>query len=74
MSERVHVRERSDTCVVMLGVRLRRGQYWDLLVGADGALDLVGVVLFGGKLQREHLLHVQRGCGETEGGGAERSD
>lgn len=65
---------RSDTCVVMLGVRLRRGQYRDLLVGADGALDLVGVVVFGGKLQWEHLLHVQRGCGETEGGDGEQRD
>lgn len=63
---------RSDTCVVMLGVRLRRGQHRDLLVGADGALDLVGVVLFGGKLQWEHLLRVQRGCRETEGGDGEQ--
>lgn len=56
----------------MRGVRLRRGRHRDLLVGADGALDLVGIVLFGGKLQWERLLHVQRGCGETEGGDGSR--
>lgn len=40
--------------MVMKRGALRRG----LLVGADGALGLQDVVLFGGKFQREHLLHV----------------
>lgn len=44
------------TCLVMQGVRLRRMH--ELLVGADGALGFEAVVVLGGQLQRQHLLHI----------------
>lgn len=44
------------TCLVLQGVKLR-GMH-ELLVGADGALGFDGVVILGGQLQRQHLLHI----------------